>query len=39
MRSVWNLYHDAQAESFKKTLKVEEDHRARYENFADVAAR
>jgi putative transposase len=32
-------YHDVQAESFLKTLKVEEVYRAGYETFADVTAR
>jgi putative transposase len=39
MSSVGNPYHNAQAESFTKTLKVEEVYRAGYETFADVAAR
>ncbi|WP_207100252.1 IS3 family transposase [Paracoccus shandongensis] len=39
MSSVGNPYHNAQAESFMKTLKVEEVYRAGYETFADVAAR
>ena len=30
-------YHNAQAESFMKTLKVEEVYLAGYETFADVA--
>jgi putative transposase len=34
-----NPYHNAQAESFMKTLKVEEVYLAGYETFADVAAR
>lgn len=39
MSSVANPYHNAQAESFMKTLKVEEVYRAGYETFEDVAAR
>ena len=39
MSSVGNPYHNAQAESFMKTLKVEEVYRAGYETFADVATR
>lgn len=39
MSSVGNPYHNAQAESFIKTLKVEEVCRAGYETFADLAAR
>jgi len=39
MSSVGNPYHNAQAESFMKTLKVEEVYRAGYETFADVAGR
>ena len=34
-----NPYHNAQAESFMKTLKVEEVYLAGYERFEDVAAR
>ena len=39
MSSVGNLYHNAQSESFMKTLKVEEVYLAGYETFADVAGR
>jgi putative transposase len=39
MSGVANPYHNAQAESFMKTLKVEEVYVAGYETFADVAAR
>ena len=39
MSGVGNPYHNAQAESFMKTLKVEEVYRAGYETFADVATR
>ncbi len=39
MSGAGNPYHNAQAESFMKTLKVEEVYRAGYETFADVAAR
>lgn len=39
MSSVGNPYHNAQAESFMKTLKVEEVYRAGYETFDDVASR
>ena len=39
MSSVGNPYHNAQAESFMKTMKVEEVYRAGYETFADVGAR
>ncbi|WP_246146631.1 IS3 family transposase [Maritimibacter alkaliphilus] len=39
MSGVGNPYHNAQAESFMKTLKVEEVYRAGYETFTDVAAR
>lgn len=39
MSSVGNPYHNAQAESFMKTLKVEEVYSAGYETFADVASR
>ena len=38
MSSVGNPYHNAQAESFMKTLKVEEVYMAGYESFLDVAA-
>lgn len=39
MSSPGNPYHNAQAESFMKTLKVEEVYLAGYETFSDVAAR
>jgi putative transposase len=39
MSAVANPYDNAQAESFMKTLKVEEVYRAGYETFADVAER
>jgi putative transposase len=39
MSSRANPYHNAQAESFMKTLKVEEVYLAGYETFGDVAAR
>ena len=39
MSSPGNPYHNAQAESFMKTLKVEEVYLAGYETFADVATR
>ncbi len=39
MSAVGNPYHNAQAESFMKTLKVEEIYPAGYETFADVAER
>ena len=39
MSAAANPYHNAQAESFMKTLKVEEVYLAGYETFADVAAR
>ncbi|MBC7476941.1 MAG: transposase [Pseudorhodobacter sp.] len=39
MSSVGNPYHNAQAESFMKTLKVAGVYRAGYEIFADVATR
>lgn len=39
MSSVGNPYHNARAESFMKTLKVEEVYLAGYETFADVARR
>ena len=39
MSGVGNPYHNAQAESFMKTLKVEEVYRAGYGTFADVATR
>ncbi|QCL92357.1 MULTISPECIES: DDE-type integrase/transposase/recombinase [Agrobacterium tumefaciens complex] len=37
--AVGNPYHNAQAESFMKTLKIEGIHPAGYETFADVAER
>lgn len=39
MSSRGNPYHNAQAESFMKTLKVEEIYLGGYESFHDVAAR
>lgn len=39
MNSPGNPYHNAQAESFMKTLKTEEAYIAGYETFADVASR
>ena len=39
MSDVGNPYHNAQAESFIKTLKVEEVYLASYEMFAHVATR
>ncbi len=36
MRAIGNPYHNAQAESFMKTLKVEEVYLSEYETFADV---
>ncbi|HWW05061.1 integrase core domain-containing protein [Collimonas sp.] len=39
MSAVGNPYDNAQAESFMKTLKVEEVYWAGYETFADVTAR
>ena len=39
MSSPANPYHNAQAESFMKTLKAEEVYLAGYETFHDVAAR
>ncbi|WP_298223812.1 integrase core domain-containing protein [Acidocella sp.] len=39
MSAIGNPYHNAQAESFMKTLKVEEVYVAGYNNFADPAAR
>lgn len=39
MSSVANPYDNAQAESFMKTLKVEEVYLSGYETFADVTAR
>lgn len=38
MSSAGNPYHNAQAESFMKTLKVEQVHLAGYESFQDVTA-
>ena len=39
MSAVGNPYHNAQAESFMKTLKVEDIYPAGDETFADVAER
>jgi putative transposase len=39
MSSVGNPYHNAQAESFMKTLKVEDIYIGGYETFQDVAQR
>jgi putative transposase len=39
MSAVGNPYHNAQAESFMKTLKVEEVYIGGYETFQDVAER
>ena len=39
MSSRGNPYHNAQAESFMKTLKVEEVYLGGYESFNDVATR
>ena len=39
MSGIANPYDNAQAESFMKTLKVEEVYRAGYEKFANVAER
>lgn len=39
MSAVGNPYHNAQAESFMKTLKVEDIYPAGYETLADVAKR
>lgn len=39
MSAIGNPYHNAQAESFTKTLKVEDVYAAGYETFADVAER
>ena len=39
MSAVGNPYHNAQAESFMKTLKVEDIYPAGYETFADVVER
>jgi putative transposase len=38
MSAVGNPYDNAQAESFTKTLKVEEIYLSGYETFADVAS-
>ena len=38
MSSPGNPYHNAQAESFMKTLKVEQVYLAGYESFEDVTA-
>ncbi|MET3515023.1 putative transposase [Pseudacidovorax sp. 1753] len=38
MSSAGNPYHDAQAESFMKTLKVEQVYLAGYEDFQDVVS-
>jgi putative transposase len=39
MSSPGNPYHDAQAENFMKTLKVEDIYIGDYETFSDVASR
>ncbi|NGO52911.1 transposase [Mesorhizobium camelthorni] len=39
MSAIGNQYHNAQAERFMKTLKVEDVYVAGYETFADVAER
>ena len=39
MSSPGNPYHNAQAESFMKTLKVEDIYIGGYETFSDVAQR
>lgn len=39
MSSIGNPYHNAQAESFMKTLKVEEIYQANYQTFQDAAER
>jgi putative transposase len=39
MSAVGNPYDNAQAESFMKTLKVEEIYLSGYETFADVTSR
>ncbi|WP_353505587.1 integrase core domain-containing protein [Agrobacterium sp. FDAARGOS_525] len=39
MSAVGNPYHNAQAEGFRKTLKVEDVYIAGYETFADVTER
>lgn len=38
MSSPGNPYHDAQAESFMKTVKVEEVYAAGYDSFEEVTA-
>ncbi len=39
MSEAANPYHNAQAESFMKTLKIEEVYLAGYETFRDTASR
>ncbi|RJT28601.1 hypothetical protein D3227_33680 [Mesorhizobium waimense] len=39
MSAIGNPYHNAPAESFVKTLKVEDVYVAGYDSFADVAER
>lgn len=39
MSAISNSYHNAQAESFMKTLKVKDIYPAGYETFVDVAER
>lgn len=39
MSALGNPYHNAQAENFMKTLKVEEVYLCEYETFADVVDR
>lgn len=39
MSAIGNPYHNAQAESFMKTLKVEEVYLCEYETFTDVVDR